>query len=180
MINQSSIRPGCLSCRESLLRGRVVRLAQCLFVGPPSSISAALEVSWRMPPRHFPPWNTVHSQLLRWRDDGTLQRLHNALRDMTRAAAGRAEEPAAAIVESQTARADDCRGTERGYAGGKTTTGRKTISSWIQPVSCSWPTFKLPTSTTRSARGRWSRPRRHRPCRDLTWSEPVGLCRPVL
>ena len=68
--------------------------------------------SWRMLPRHFPPWNTVHSQLLRWRDDGTLQRLHNALRDMTRAAAGRAEEPAAAIVESQTARADDCRGTD--------------------------------------------------------------------
>ncbi|MBX9933697.1 MAG: IS5 family transposase [Methylobacterium sp.] len=81
--------------------------------------------SWRMLPRHFPPWNTVHSQLLRWRDDGTLQRLHTALRDMTRTAAGRAEEPTAAIVDSQTARAAGCGGTERGYDGGKKTTGRK-------------------------------------------------------
>ena len=48
------------------------------------------------------------------------------------------------------------------------------ISSWIRLVFCSWPTFTPPTSTTRSARGRWSRPRRHRPCRVWTWSGPTG------
>ncbi|WP_222183995.1 transposase, partial [Geminicoccus harenae] len=45
--------------------------------------------AWRMLPRHFPPWPTVHSQLTRWRKDGTLRRMHDRLREHTREKEGR-------------------------------------------------------------------------------------------
>lgn len=37
-----------------------------------------------MLPRHIPPWITFHSQLLRCLDDGTLQRMYDTLRNLTR------------------------------------------------------------------------------------------------
>jgi transposase len=39
--------------------------------------------AWRMLPRHFPPWQTVHSQLIHWRKDGTLKRHLKTAYDMT-------------------------------------------------------------------------------------------------
>jgi putative transposase len=42
-----------------------------------------------------------------WRDDGTLARLHDALRAQVRAAAGRDREPTAAVIDSQSVRAAD-------------------------------------------------------------------------
>ena len=42
-----------------------------------------------------------------WRDDGTLARLHDALRAQVRAAAGRDAEPTAAVIDSQSVRAAD-------------------------------------------------------------------------
>jgi putative transposase len=81
--------------------------------------------AWRMLPRHFPPWQTVHSQLTRWRRDGTLKRLHDALREHAREAAGREREPSAAIIDSQTARATGAGGPGRGFDAGKKTFGRK-------------------------------------------------------
>lgn len=78
-----------------------------------------------MLPRHFPPWQTVHSQLTRWRPDGTLKRLHDALREHAREKAGRDREPSAAIIDSQTARATGAGGPGRGFDAGKKTFGRK-------------------------------------------------------
>ena len=81
--------------------------------------------AWRMLPRHFPPWQTVHSQLHRWRRDGTLKRMHDALREDAREKAGRQREPSVAIVDSQTARTTGAGGPERGFDAGKKTFGRK-------------------------------------------------------
>jgi Putative transposase of IS4/5 family (DUF4096) len=41
--------------------------------------------SWRMLPKDFPPWETVYGYFARWRDDGTLDALHDALREQVRA-----------------------------------------------------------------------------------------------
>jgi len=57
--------------------------------------------SWRMRPRDLPPWGTVHYYYRRWRRDGSWQRMHDALRDRVRRAAGRDPQPSAGISDSQ-------------------------------------------------------------------------------
>src|SRR6516162_1096739 len=44
---------------------------------------------WRLLPHDFPPWSTVHTWYRRWRRDGTWDRIHEALRQQVRIAAGR-------------------------------------------------------------------------------------------
>ena len=57
--------------------------------------------SWRALPHDFPPWQTVYHYFRLWRDDGTWQRIHDALRDEVRTAAGRDPSPSAAILDAQ-------------------------------------------------------------------------------
>ena len=57
--------------------------------------------SWRALPHDFPPWEVVWEHFRRWRDAGTLERMNAVLRGATRDAAGRAESPSLAIVDSQ-------------------------------------------------------------------------------
>ena len=61
--------------------------------------------AWRYLPSDFPPWQTVYGYFAAWRDDGTLTRLHGALRARVRVAAGRNAEPTAAVIDSQSVRA---------------------------------------------------------------------------
>jgi putative transposase len=56
---------------------------------------------WRSLPHDLPPWGTVWAYFRRWRDDGTLDRLHDQLRDQVRTDAGRDRHPSAAILDSQ-------------------------------------------------------------------------------
>ena len=44
---------------------------------------------------------TVPAQLTRWRKDGTLQRMHDRLREHAREKDGRDREPSAAVIDSQ-------------------------------------------------------------------------------
>ena len=53
--------------------------------------------SWRQLPHDFPPWGTVHYYYRRFRLDGTWPKIHDALRDKVRLAAGRKRSPSAAI-----------------------------------------------------------------------------------
>lgn len=41
---------------------------------------------WQMLPKDFPPWGTVHYYYRRWRIDGTLFKMHEHLRKLTRVA----------------------------------------------------------------------------------------------
>ena len=56
---------------------------------------------WRSLPHDLPPWGTVWAYFRRWRDDGTLDRLHDELRDRVRTDAGRLPDPSALIIDSQ-------------------------------------------------------------------------------
>ena len=56
---------------------------------------------WRMLPGDFGPWPTVHHYYRTWRRDGTLQKIHDALRPQVRAQEGRKSTPSAAILDSQ-------------------------------------------------------------------------------
>ena len=82
--------------------------------------------AWRYLPSDYPPWGTVYGYFAAWRDDGTLARLHDALRAQVRAAAGRDAEPTAAVIDSQSVRAaDTVPKASRGWDNAKKVNGRK-------------------------------------------------------
>ena len=56
---------------------------------------------WRHLPHDLPPWGTVWTYFRCWRDDGTLERVHDTLRDHVREQAGRQVHPTAGCIDSQ-------------------------------------------------------------------------------
>jgi len=82
--------------------------------------------AWRHLPHDLPPWQTVYWHFRRWSDDGTVDRLHDVLRDRLRDADGRDPMASAAIVDAQSVKGADTVGTPtRGYDAGKRVNGRK-------------------------------------------------------
>ncbi|MFJ6235969.1 transposase [Streptomyces griseus] len=49
--------------------------------------------AWRQLPKDFAPWPTVYWYFTWWHDDGTVERIHDALRNQVRQADGRNAEP---------------------------------------------------------------------------------------
>ena len=63
--------------------------------------------SWRMLPYDLPPWQTVYTYFRMWQSDGTLKRIHDALRAEVRRADGRNPEPGAAAINNRSAQATE-------------------------------------------------------------------------
>lgn len=80
---------------------------------------------WRQLPHDFPDWKTVYNTFWRWRRDGLIEQIHDALRSKARKATGKNPTPTAAIIDSRSARTGEG-GEQRGYDAGKKITGRKT------------------------------------------------------
>jgi transposase len=82
-------------------------------------------VHWRMLPHDLPPWEAVYQQARRWLDAGSFAAIVQDLRAMLRVAAGRAEDPTAAIFDARTLQSTPESGARAGYDGHKRRKGSK-------------------------------------------------------
>src|SRR5579863_1733907 len=56
---------------------------------------------WRAMPHDLPPWQTAFYYFRSWRNDGTGETIHSAVREQARKRLGREVTPSAAILDSQ-------------------------------------------------------------------------------
>ena len=83
-------------------------------------------IKWRAMPADFPPWDRIYAFFRRWRDNLLVKEFHDRLRVRVREELGRDAEPTAAVIDSQSVKADAVVGADsRGFDGGKLVNGRK-------------------------------------------------------
>lgn len=83
-------------------------------------------IAWKYLPHDFPPHGTVYSYFAAWRDEGIFTKLGYELTGMARVKEGRAPEPTAAVIDTQTVKTStNVPVTSQGTDAGKKIVGRK-------------------------------------------------------
>lgn len=80
--------------------------------------------AWRLLPKTFPPWQATYKAFSRWGAAGVFETMHDRLRQQWRERIGKAPEPTAAILDSQSTRST-AQGGDSGFDAGKKVKGRK-------------------------------------------------------
>jgi transposase len=124
--------PTDLNCNEWAL---IADLFPCPVRGRPPKwakwqiVNAILYVTrtgcqWRMLPKDLPPWSTVYGYFWRWSSTGVWVQLNARLVSRVRQQHGRAAQPSAAVLDSQSVKTSEG-GEQRGADVYKQTNGRK-------------------------------------------------------
>jgi putative transposase len=145
---------------------------------------------WRMLPKEFPPHQTVYHYFRTWRRGGVWERIHDTLRGDLREALGRTREPSAGIIDSQTVKTTEKRGSgamtaaSASVGASATSSSMSSVcssSSWcilrgsriaMGPNRCSghsWPAFRDCSSFGLTGGMRASSWRGWRPCCSELW-----------
>ena len=75
-------------------------------------------IQWRMLPKEFPPMGTVYWYFSLWKKDGTIEKIHDKLRKITRVTADKKPDATAGIIDSQSVKAAE-EAEKPGYDAGK-------------------------------------------------------------
>ncbi|WP_328414360.1 IS5 family transposase [Micromonospora sp. NBC_00389] len=83
-------------------------------------------IAWRYLPHDFPPWQTVYGYFTAWTSDGLFAQLNYDLTGLARAKAGRATQPSACVIDTQSVKTStNAPLASQGIDAGKKIVGRK-------------------------------------------------------
>lgn len=86
---------------------------------------------WRYLPHDFPPHADVWEHFCRWRDDGIITAVHDALRLQVRTQEGREPTPSVAIIDSQSVKTPQ-KGGPTAMTRARRSKAASAISRWIR------------------------------------------------